>query len=324
MCAQEVTHLINTPLQVGALRLPHRLIQAPLAGISCAPFRTLFSLYTSPAYAVTEMISAHSILRHQKLNRRYLARSPEEGRLCIQLSGENPELMYQATHVAMQYKPDIIDLNCGCPKPKIRAKGCGSALLDTPKKLEAIVRAMRRATDLPLTVKIRVAGQTLDEAYLEAATIIEACGADAIIVHGRHYSEDYDVPPAYTQIRRVVERVKIPVIANGDVSDKASLEHCLNVSSASAVMVGRGSIGKPWLFKVLLGESTQPTPKEVHSAFQQHINQLAVLEESEQVALLQARRLLKWYFPDLDSRALAICYKLRDLETLYGTLTAYD
>lgn len=324
MHAQEVIHQIDMPLQLGTLRLPHRLIQAPLAGVSCAPFRTLFSLYTPPAYAVTEMISAHSILQHQTLNRRYLTRAPEEGRLCIQLSGENPELMYQAIDIAMQYQPDVIDLNCGCPKPKIRAKGCGSALLDSPKKLEAIVLAMRRATNVPLTVKIRVAGQTSDEAYLEAATIIEACGADAIIVHGRHHSEDYDVPAAYAQIRRVVERVNIPVIANGDVSDRTSLEHCMNVSGASAVMIGRGSIGKPWLFKALLGAPHQPTKKEVHHVFQQHIHQLAALEASEQVALLQARRLLKWYFPNLDSRALAVCYTLQDLETLYGTLATYD
>ena len=218
----------NTSFQVGSLELKNRLIQAPLAGISCAPFRALFSRYTKPAYAVTEMISAHSMLQHKTLKKRYLAHSTQEGPWCIQLSGSNPELMYQATQVAASYQPDVIDLNCGCPKPKIRSRGCGSALMDSPHVLGDVVAAMRKATSLPLTVKIRVGGNTQDTSYLEAATVIEACGADAIIVHGRHHSEDYEVAANYQKISEVVRRVKIPVIANGDVRDNASMQRCFD------------------------------------------------------------------------------------------------
>ncbi len=315
---------LTTPFQIGALQLPHRLIQAPLAGISCAPFRALFSQYIKPAYAVTEMISAHSMLRHQTLNKRYLSRSNQEGLWCIQLSGQNSELIGEATQVATTYQPDLIDLNCGCPKPKIRAKGHGSALMDTPNVLEAVVLAMRKATTLPLTVKIRVAGNTIDKAYLEAATIIEACGADAIIVHGRHHLEDYDIPAHYDQVRRVVERVNIPVIANGDVRDADSLQQCVEVSGAAAVMIARASIGKPWLFQELLEHQVMtPTAAEILDLFKTHINQLADLEVSEIVALFQARRLLKWYFPYLDSNQLAVCYRIQDLEALYLTLAEY-
>ncbi|MDF1646209.1 MAG: tRNA-dihydrouridine synthase [Legionellaceae bacterium] len=322
---RDVLDRVHTPFQIGALTLPHRLIQAPLAGISCAPFRALFAAYTKPAYAVTEMVSAHSILQHQRLHKRYLSHSSQEGLWCIQLSGNDATLMHQATEIAACYQPDLIDLNCGCPKPKIRAKGCGSALMSDSSQLQAVVSAMRRATSLPLTVKIRVAGHTNDETYLEAATIIEACGADAIIVHGRHYSENYDVAANYEQIKRVVNRVKIPVIVNGDVCDALSMQQSLDESGATAVMVGRASIGKPWLFYQLLGSEIIPTATEVLDLFQTHINQLAVLEASEQVALLQARRFLKWYFPDLNGNQLTLCYKIQNLKLLYDTLASnYD
>ncbi|MCH9689292.1 MAG: tRNA-dihydrouridine synthase [Gammaproteobacteria bacterium] len=310
-------------MQIGNFQLSSQLIQAPLAGISCAPFRALFSLYEKPAYAVTEMISAHSILNHSNLNPRYLAHDNQEGPWCIQLSGQDPSLIYDATQIATSYAPDLIDLNCGCPKPKIRAKGCGSALINMPEKLEAVMLAMRKATHLPLTAKIRVAGNTEDNAYLEAATIIEACGVDAIIVHGRHYSEKYDVEANYHQIRAIVERVKIPVIANGDVSDTHSMQTCLGMSGAAAIMVGRASIGKPWIFQNLLGDKKIPVRAEIFKLFQVHIDALAELERSNQVALFQGRRLLKWYFPDLDSNQLASCYRIQDLNNLYIKLAAY-
>lgn len=308
--------LSNTPFRIGALELSNRLIQAPLAGISCAPFRALFSRYTKPAYAVTEMISAHSILQHEKLNKRYLTHSNQEGPWCIQLSGSDPELMAQATQIAASYQPDLIDLNCGCPKPKIRSKGCGSALMESPKILAHVVSAMRQATTLPLTVKIRVGNKH----HLEAARVIEASGADAIVVHGRHHSEDYDVAANYQRIREVVACVNIPVIANGDVCDKPSMQRCFDATGAAAIMIARGSIGKPWLFQALLGHDVEPSASEILDVFKQHINQLAKLESSEKIALLQARRLLKWYFPYLDSKQLAYCYEIDDLKQLYEML----
>lgn len=313
----------NMPFQIGSLKLSHRLIQAPLAGISCAPFRELFSKYTKPAYAVTEMISAHSMIQHETLKARYLAHSPKEGPWCIQLSGSNPELMYQATQIAARYQPDLIDLNCGCPKPKIRSRGCGSALMDSLENLHNVVTAMRQATTLPLTVKIRVGGQTNDKAYLEAATMIEASGADAIIVHGRHHSEDYDVAANYQHIKDVVDLVNIPVIANGDVRDRVSMQRCFQESGATAIMIARGSLGRPWLFQELLGYDCLPSASDVLNIFQVHIEQLATLEGSNKVALLQARRLLKWYFPSLTARQLACCYELHDFKKLCFVLNKF-
>lgn len=269
------------------------------------------------------MISAHSIVQHGTLAKRYLSHSEKEGPWCIQLSGNDPELMYEATKVAASLKPDLLDLNCGCPKPKIRKKGCGSAQFDSLETLEEVIKAMKQASNLPLTVKIRVAGNTNDERYLQAASLIERSGADAIIVHGRHFSEDYDVLANYSQIRRLVSRVDIPVIANGDVFDQQSLQKCLKETSADAVMIARGSIGRPWLFQQLHEGMPNPSIHEVIRLFKYHIDCLVILEESERVALLQARRFLKWYFPDLNKIQLSFCYETEDLKSLYNKLQSF-
>lgn len=338
-----------TRLQVGSLMLPHRLIQGPLAGISCAPFRSLFSLYEEgqPAYTVTEMIPVKALLERQKSNtglaRRYLSRSPHEGRLCVQLSGSNPNELHRATAIITNsHHADLIDLNCGCPKPKIRRKGAGSALTEELTALRAAVKAMRSATDLPLTVKIRVAGSTELAADpeqntdviahdLAVAAVIADSGADALIVHGRHHSDNYDVPANYTQIRRIVGAVDIPVIANGDVSDMPSLVACVEATGAAAVMVGRGSIGRPWLFQQLLTQirssRTVPNPEDISgcttavciegviAVFRHHVIELGRLEGSAG-ALLQARRLLKWYFPWLSPAQLVLCFACDHLDEL--------
>lgn len=310
--------IINSPLQIGTRTFAHRLIQAPLAGISCSPFRALFAHFMLPAYAVTEMISANSLLQHQRLAPRYLHQALKEGPLAIQLSGNDPGLLYEATQIAATYRPALIDLNCGCPKTKIRSRGCGSALLEQPKLLGAIVASMRKATTLPLTVKIRTAGQTNDSHYLQAAKVIEANGADGIIVHGRHYTEGYDVNAQYTQICKVVEQVEIPVIANGDVATRSALEACLKTTGAAGFMIGRGSIGKPWLFQELLG-GVQPFGINILKRvayFSEHVAGVALLENSEQQALLQARRLLKWYFPTLTQNQLEMAYTKTSLSML--------
>lgn len=310
----------KTPFNIGKLELKHRLIQAPLAGISCAPFRALFSHFELPAYAVTEMISAQSLLQHERLKPRYLARSSNEGPLGIQLSGNDPDVLSKAVAIAESYQPEIIDLNCGCPQPKIRGKGCGSALVESKTSFQQTLKAIRAATSLPFTVKIRTAGNTSDHSYLETARMIEQCGADAIIVHGRHFSEDYDVPANYAQIRQVVESVAIPVIANGDVCDRASMLRCLEETGAAAIMIARGSIGAPWLFQQLLQNTSSPSLIERLNLFQIHIQELSILEESTHIALLQGRRLLKWYFPELSNDLLSKCYELIALDEVMKVL----
>jgi tRNA-dihydrouridine synthase B len=312
------------PFLIGSQTFKHRLIQGPLAGISCAPFRALFADYQLPAYAVTEMISAQDFTHRKKNKRRYVERYLGEAPLCYQLSGSLPSVMAEAVRNVEALGADLIDLNVGCPKAKIRQKHCGSAHLDDLATLERVIVAMRKATTKPLTVKIRTAGQTSDNAYLNACAVIENAGADAIIVHGRHWSEDYQVPCALEQIASVKASVSIPVIANGDLHDSESLKACFEKTGCDGYMLARAGIGKPWLYDELLyGEKTIDLAIKI-SCFMKHIIGLADIEENKHIALLQARRLLKHYFKDdIDSEQIIDMYQCDSIETLNVSLNKW-
>ncbi|MBI2787027.1 MAG: tRNA-dihydrouridine synthase family protein, partial [Legionella longbeachae] len=198
---------INSSFKIGTLTLPNRLIQGPLAGYSCAPFRTLFNQYIPPAYCVTEMSSAQDILHKHLANSRYRYRAPEERLLAYQISGTEPFILAQAAQQLQLQGADIIDINCGCPKPKIRKKGAGSALLEKPKQLVEIINIVRAAITIPLTIKIRIQGNEKD---VMLAKKIEEAGADALIVHGRRWIDDYDIASDFRQIANIKRELTIP------------------------------------------------------------------------------------------------------------------
>ena len=303
---------INSPLLLGALQLPHRLIQGPLAGYSCAPFRQLFSRFTAPAYCVSEMISAHDVVHKHSIDGRYLYRSPEEGMLCYQISGTEPLLMARAAEKLSELGANLIDINCGCPKNKIRKNGAGSALLERPEQLIAIVKQVRAATTCPLTVKIRLIDN--QNALIELAKQIADAGADALIVHGRRWVDDYDTPCDLQQIAAIKRVLSIPVIANGDIAENTSLKNALVDTGCDAFMLGRASTGKPWLFQELLsGQIMDVSIDEVVSLFMQHLQGLADLE-GEYKAVLQSKSLVRYYFRKYcDPLFLKEFYKLSTL-----------
>ena len=285
---------INSPLVVGALQLRHRLIQGPLAGYSCAPFRQLFSLFTAPAYCVSEMISAHDIVHKHSLEGRYLYRSPKEGILCYQISGNDPGMMAASAEKLSALGAELIDINCGCPKNKIRKNGAGSALLERPDQLIAIVKQVRKAAACPLTVKIRLIDN--QNALIDLAKQIADAGADALIVHGRRWVDDYDTSCDLQQIAAIKRVLSIPVIANGDIAENSSLKNALVDTGCDAFMLGRASTGKPWLFQELLTGQLMEVPiGEVVSLFIQHLQGLADLE-GEYKAMLQSKSLVRYYF----------------------------
>lgn len=180
------------PLIIGKKRFESNLIQAPLAGVSCAPFRELVWKFGGVAYCCTEMLSALHIANGTDRSPRYQARSPLEENLCWQLSGNNPEILARASEHAIASGADILDLNGGCPQPKIRKKGCGSKLLTDEKNLSALVKAMRCDDKIPVTVKMRIDAGRGEYCDVSIAKILEEAGADAIIVHGRNWTHDYD------------------------------------------------------------------------------------------------------------------------------------
>lgn len=289
------TNAITSSLNINGLVLPNRLIQGPLAGFSCAPFRTLFSLYHAPAYCVSEMISAHDVLHKHTATSRYLWRDPRENILCYQLAGHEPETMALAAVKLAQMGADIIDINCGCPKAKIRKKRAGSALLEEPSQLIAIVQAMRQAITIPLTVKIRLQG---DERDLVLAQALQKAGSDALIVHGRRWFDDYQITVNYSQIARIKQAVTIPVIANGDIDSKETLDKAIQATQCDAFMISRAGTGHPTLYGTCLtGQDIMLSTDDRIDCFMQHLQGLAQLE-SPFKAMLQSKTLVRYYFKE--------------------------
>ncbi|MBA2710692.1 MAG: tRNA-dihydrouridine synthase family protein [Tatlockia sp.] len=307
-------HLINKQLKIGSLNLSNCLIQGPLAGFSCAPFRELFYKFRPPAYTVTEMISAHDVVHKHSLTSRYLYRSPKEKTLCYQISGSDPVLMAKAAVRLESLGADLIDINCGCPKEKIRKKGAGSALLEKPEQLARIVEAVRQAIKIPLTVKLRIQGPYSDFAL---AKNIEEAGADALIIHGRRWVDDYDIPADYIHIAQIKSQVSIPVIANGDIADQFSLQKAFLKSGCDAFMIARAGTGKPWLYQSLLEENNFVTDWDWQSAlFLEHLQGLASLE-GEFKAVLQSKSLIRYYFRNqLNGETVQAFYKLTTLKDI--------
>jgi len=285
---------LNRPFQIGSLALPNRLLQGPLAGFSCAPFRQLYYKFLPPAYCVSEMISAYDVLHKHPITSRYLYRASEEKKLCYQLAGHDPIIMAQAAARLEDLGADLIDMNCGCPKTKIRKKGAGSALLEVPHHLCEIVRAVRASIRIPLTVKIRIQGNEND---MVLARAIEAAGADALIVHGRRWTDDYSCPSDFHYIGQIKQAIQIPVIANGDIGDDVSLAQAIEQSGCDAYMIARAGSGKPWLYEQLLSEAPTATPSaEIQKeCFIEHLQGLAILENDHQ-AVLQSKSLVRYYF----------------------------
>lgn len=291
--------MIHT-LQLGSTQFPVNLIQGPLAGVSCAPFRRLTWQYGRPAFSCTEMISCNALIHQpKKAQQRYLLKDPTEGPVCFQLSSADPAELAIAVKTVTDYGADLIDLNCGCPVRKIRRKGAGSSLLLDPLKLSRLIDVMKQNTHVPVSIKIRVQGRSDDTFHTELVKVIQESGVDFLIVHGRHWTENYETPCAYEDIKFFVEHLKIPVIGNGDIRCIGSLKKMFETGCAG-VMISRAGMGQPWLIAKLMAEMQQqafvlPSAEEVGDMFIVHVNELALLLNSEKLAIMQARKFAKYY-----------------------------
>ncbi|KTD49268.1 tRNA dihydrouridine synthase [Legionella quateirensis] len=312
--------IINSPLHIGSLELPHRLIQGPLAGYSCAPFRELFYRYTPPAYCVSEMSSAIDVLNKHAKNSRYIYRSPKEKILAYQISGNDPDVLAQAAIKLQAYGADLIDINCGCPKTKIRKKGAGSALLENPETLIKIIQKVRASISIPLTIKIRIQGNETD---VLLAQQIERAGADALIVHGRRWIDDYDIQCNVHQIAQIKQNINIPVIANGDINSLSSLHHALQISGCDGFMIARAGSGRPWLYQELLEQrDLNINASEKIHIFMAHLEGLKTLEDAYK-SILQSKSLVRYYFKhQLDKPQLNQFYQLNSLPEINEFLLA--
>lgn len=308
----------NTPFKIGRLHFPHRLIQGPLAGFSAAPFRELFSLFQAPSYAVSEMTSAQDVVYKHRPDSRYLYRSPQENYLAYQIAGNDPHLMAQAAQKLQGLGADLIDINCGCPKTKIRKKGYGSSLLENTSLLLQIVNKVRAAIECPLTVKLRILNHSQD---VELAQELEKCGVDALIIHPRRWQDSYEQPCNFEQFRAIRCAVNIPLIYNGDIHNSVSLHQAALQSQADAFMIARAGTGKPWLYQELLDSSfAHIRQQQKIQLFMTHLHALASLE-NEFKAVLQSRSLIRYYFKHhFSSAELQEFYSLTALKNIESAL----
>jgi nifR3 family TIM-barrel protein len=248
-------------MKIGTLQLAGPVLLAPMAGITDLPYRLIMKRFGA-ALVFTEMISANGLFFNGQGTRDLLLSAPEERPLGVQLFGDDPGLLAAA---ASQVTPfaDLIDLNCGCPVRKVVGSGAGSALLRDPAKVAAIVAAVRRATPLPLTIKIRSGWDANQRNYLEIARLAEAEGVDAITLHPRTKTQLFSGRANWQDIAELKHAAGVPVIASGDLFTADDAVAVMQQTGCDAVMIARGGYGNPWLISQILARlqgSSVPPP----------------------------------------------------------------
>lgn len=286
-------------MKIGNVEINSKLALAPLAGITDMAFRQVCRSFGA-GYAETEMVSAKALSFNDKKSHELMELSPDEHPCAIQIFGNEPDVMANAAEIAVEKRADIVDINMGCPAPKIANNGSGSALMKTPELCGEIVKAVKKAVHIPVTVKIRKGFDEDSITAVEVAQICEANGADAVIVHGRTRMQYYSGQCDLDIIKRVKNSVKIPVIGNGDVKDIKSAEKMLNYTGCDGLMVARAALGNPWIFKALSeyfekGIITDELgPIEKLNIMKEHI-ELVCKYKGEKMGMLQSRKQIAWY-----------------------------
>ena len=316
-------------LKIGNVELNNNIILGPMAGLTDRPFRIICEKY-KPGLVVTEMVSSKALFYNDDKTKLLLNMKDEERPISAQIFGSDEEsIAYAVKYICENKIADIIDINMGCPAPKVVKNGDGSKLLLDLNKVESIVKCAVKNSNIPVTVKIRKGWDNEHIVAVEAAKTIEKAGASAITIHGRTRSEFYSGNADWDIIRKVKKSVNIPVIGNGDVRSPEDAERMFKETGCDGIMISRASLGNPWIFRdvqeYLQGKNiTQISRKEKLETILEHIR-LEVEEKGKIAGVHEMRKHICYYLKG-EPNASALRDKinhLEDVEEVYDALIEY-
>lgn len=298
-------------LQIGNVTIPNNIILGPMAGVSDLPFRLLCH-EQGAGLVCMEMVSGKAITYKNKKTGDLMEIHEGEHPVSLQLFGSEPDTLAKAVEMISDRPFDILDINMGCPVPKVVSNGEGSALMKNPSLIEDLVRSVKSVTDRPVTVKIRKGFTDKSVNAVECALAAQAGGADAVAVHGRTREQYYSGKADWSIIARVKEAVSIPVIGNGDIVDTDSAKRMIDETGCDGVMVARAAQGNPWIFREIaaglqgLSIPDRPSPREVYEMIMRHAD-LQLQYKGEYIGIREMRKHVSWYTAGYPNSA-----KLRD------------
>ncbi len=321
-------HVLASPIVLAGLTLENRLVSAPMAGVSDRPFRRLVR-EAGAALVFPEMVSDKALLMGNRKTRDLAAPYPGEKPFPVQLLGRDPQTLADAALKAVEcFGVDLVDINMGCPVPKVVSNGEGAALLKEPTLCGRIIERVRRAVPVPVTCKMRLGWDR--PRGTELARVAADAGAAFITFHARLRTDSYAVPARWTALAEIVQAVSVPIVGNGDVLEPEDALRMLDETGCAAVMVARGCRGNPWIFSRALRLARRgdpgppPSARERISAALRHLEMLAA-DKGERRAVLEMRGHGSWYIKGLPGAAAARArlMKARTVEEMRWTLTFY-